>query len=150
MLLLKLMESPVASENSCNACLSLVASSVHPRTRMIVSSAYCNIGHGPCTRGCRMPPSALTSFCRISAMSRNKYGDRVYPRRRPRRQDNQGPGMPFTRTAERELTSSHRIQLRQSTGKPRASSTRSRLSQLTESNAFAKSSLTTRVGAFLL
>jgi hypothetical protein len=70
----------------------------------------------------------------------------------PRLHEIHGPGTPLIRTADLEELRTHRIRIHllHLELKPRAARILSELSQLTVSNAFAKSSLTTIVGIFLL
>ncbi|KAG2567417.1 hypothetical protein PVAP13_7NG355348 [Panicum virgatum] len=126
--------------------LRAMTSSLAARTRIKVSSAYCKTGQGASIRGWWMEGQSLIMRWSTSATRMKRYGDRASPCRRPRIQAIQGPGQPLTRTAERNVARIWDIQLIHRGGKPLDCRMRSRLSQLTESNALAKSSLTTSVG----
>lgn len=118
---------------------------------MRVSSAYCKTSHGrPSSVGCWTPLQFLIKHYRVSATSRNRYGDIGSPCRKPLMHVIHGPGHPLTRTADFVEVRMVFIQLIHRSLKPRACKTLNKPSQFTVSKAFAKSNLSTTAGFFLL
>ena len=141
------MPRPVARENMSSRCFRFSRSSRFAGRSNRVSSANWRMGQARFVSiGCLTPPECLISCWRTSAIMRNRYGDSGSPCRSPRLQLNQGPGTPFTNTADLEVVRRSIIHEHQSSENPLACRIQTRLSQSTKSKALAKSNLRTRVG----
>jgi hypothetical protein len=116
--LLKLMESPVARAKLFRISFRFWAAVGVALTMMRVSSAYCNTGHGVLSRRpCEQ--AEIINCCRTSATVINKYGESGSPWRSPCLQLIQLPSTPLTRTAVLPMCKSFWIQETNLGGNPR-------------------------------
>jgi hypothetical protein len=87
--------------------------------------------------GCLISSALVIKRCSVLATRRNRYGDRGSPYLSPRLQLIQGPGQPFTITADLEDARRLSIQSIHLWWKPRAWRTETSPAQFTVSKAFA-------------